>query len=170
MDKIYILLVAVVFRIAYFFQYRKNAHFSSISPLTDSIHFHQGALALLQGDWLARTSNNSYSPLYKYFVAFLYGISNHALPFVWVVQFALGAIAGLMVYEIGLKTFNRFVGLGAALAFVTYGPILMYEGLMLRESLMVFLGVATLYLLLRYVANPSHPHAMLLGCALSLLM
>ena len=163
-------MVAVIFRATYFFQYRKNAHFSDVSPLTDSIHFHQGALALLHGDWLARTGNNSYSPLYKYFIALLYALSQHALPFVWVVQFALGVVAGLMIYEIGLKCFNRFVGLGAALAFVTYGPLLMYEGLLLRESLMVFLGVAALYLLLQYLETPSKKNSVLLGCGLSLLM
>ena len=61
-------LLALAIRGIYFFELSRLPYFDTILPVYDHSNFDLGALSFAEGDWLALSPNNSYSPLYKYFL------------------------------------------------------------------------------------------------------
>lgn len=150
-----LLCVAVLTRWAYLYDFQANPFYNGYGEYTDSLNYDLGAKALLAGDWLASGPVNAYSPLYKYLLGAAYWVFGDSFQTVWLCQSALGAATVLLIFLIGRKLFNPRAGLLAALLFNFYGPALMYEGTMLRATLIAFLGVWSLYQLILIGRDPS---------------
>ncbi|MBI5427237.1 MAG: tetratricopeptide repeat protein [Nitrospinae bacterium] len=143
-----VFFLALATRAAYFWEYRDNPFFDFIHDAADAVNFDIAARNFASGDWLALSPNNSFSPLYKYFLGLIYWVAGRNLPLVWAVQFLLGAVTVVLIFLIARKLFNPLSAWSSAVLYNFYGPALMKEGVMLRESLGSFLGVLSLYLLL----------------------
>jgi hypothetical protein len=76
-------LIALAIRGIYFFELSRLPYFDNILPVYDHSNFDLGALNFAEDDWLARSPNNSYSPLYKYFLGVIYILSS---PFLYLTQ------------------------------------------------------------------------------------
>ncbi|MBI4390046.1 MAG: tetratricopeptide repeat protein [Nitrospinae bacterium] len=163
-----VLFLALATRAVYFWEYRANPFFDYIYPDSDSINFDQGARQFASGDWLAPSFNNSYSPLYKYFLGLVYKVAGRNLPLAWAVQFLLGAVTVALIFLIARRLFNPPAAWSSAVLYNFYGPALMYEGLMLRESLGCFLGALSFHFLLGMKERRDRFHLTLTGLAISL--
>ena len=115
-------------------------------------------------------SDTYHPPGYYYFLAGIYAIAGHSYLAVRIAQSLLGALTCVGIYLMGKELFGDTAGLLAAAAAAVYPPLIFYTGVLLTETLSVFLLSATVCLLLRYSRQPSR-HALLgvagllLGCA-----
>jgi tetratricopeptide (TPR) repeat protein len=140
---------AYLVRIVYLFELVDNPLFDAFPEAVDHWNFNEAAVNFSEGDWLARSRNNAFSPLYKYFLGILYWISSQNFYFIYGVQFFLGALSSVLIYLIGRNIFNPRAGLFAFVGFALFTTQIIYEGILLRASFISFLGVLSFYCLLR---------------------
>mgnify|MGYP006394587887 FL=1 len=159
-------LIALVVRVIYFIELSQIPYFDIVLPVYDHSNFDQGALNFAAGDVLARSPNNSYSPLYKYFLGSLYFLFGKNFYVVYGLQFVLGAFSAVLIFLIGKRLFDVRVGLLAFIGFAFYSTEIIYEGIILRAAFITFLGIFSFYVLLRLRESPTP--LMLIGCALIL--
>ncbi len=159
-------LLALAVRGIYFIELSQIPYFDIVLPVYDHFNFDQGALSFAAGDVLARSPNNSYSPLYKYFLGSLYFIFGRNFYVVYGLQFVLGALGAVLIFLIGKRLFDVRVGLLAFIGFAFYSTEIIYEGIILRAAFITFLGILSFYALIRLRESPTS--LMLIGCALSL--
>ena len=103
-------LIALAVRGIYFFELSHLPYFDIILPVYDHFNFDQGALSFAAGDLLARSPNNSYSPLYKYFLGSIYFIFGRNFYAVYAIQFTLGALGSVLLFLIGKRLFGMLLG------------------------------------------------------------
>jgi 4-amino-4-deoxy-L-arabinose transferase-like glycosyltransferase len=83
-------------------------------------------------------------PLYPYLLAVSLKLSGDgALPVI-IIQTAAGAASAALVWMIGCLLFDARAGLISGLMAALYGPLLLYEGLLLRTSAITFLILSLL--------------------------
>jgi 4-amino-4-deoxy-L-arabinose transferase-like glycosyltransferase/tetratricopeptide (TPR) repeat protein len=158
--------IALAVRGIYFYELSQIPYFDTVLPVYDHSNFDQGALSFAGGDGLARSPNNSYSPLYKYFLGSIYFLFGRNFYVVYGLQFTMGALGAVLIFLIGKKLFDARVGLLAFAGFSLYSTEIIYEGIILRAAFITFLGVLSFYMLIR-LRESSGP-LMLAGCALAL--
>lgn len=144
----------------------QNPLFDIFPQSLDHFNFDKSAIAFAQGDWLARAPNNSFAPLYKYFLGTIYLLFGRNLHIVYFIQFLMGAFSCVLTYWITRDLFGERAGLLAGLGLAMHGPHIIFEGIILREAFISFWGVASLYLLLRLREKFSAGH--LIGATLAL--
>ncbi len=85
-------------------------------------------------------------PLYPYFLALnlKLGISNYAVLFL---QAIFGSLVAVMVYFITKSIFDKKAALISGLLAAVYAPFIFYDGLLLSESIQIFLLTLSLLLL-----------------------
>ncbi len=152
---LFVTAIAISTRFLYFLDFQHNVFFDNIDPGTDSYFFDLGAKNFSSGDILARFPAIQMSPLYTYFVGVIYKWGGANLTHIWEVQFSLGILTVLLIFLATLELFNVRSAFFAALLYNFYGPALMYEGVLLRTSLMTFLGILSFYLFIKAQKNPS---------------
>jgi len=111
-------------------------------PLVDSDTYHRQALDILRHGWVGEKAFWQ-APLYPCFLALCYHFITVKFFDIRVIQAALAAINGVLLYHVGRRMIGRGVGIGAAVAAAFYGPLIYYDGEMLAPVLIV-----TTYLLL----------------------
>jgi len=67
-------LIPLSVRFFYLLELSQNPFFDTVLKSFDHYNFDLGAQNFAQGDWLAQSPNNTYSPLYKYFLGVIYYI------------------------------------------------------------------------------------------------
>lgn len=159
-------LIALAVRAIYFVELSHLPYFDTILPVYDHFNFDQGALNFAAGDLLAQSPNNSYSPLYKYFLGSIYFLFGRNFYVIYGLQFTLGAIGSVLIFLIGKKLFDVRVGLLAFAGFSFYSTEIIYEGIILRAAFITFLAIFSFYALIRLRESPTP--LMLIGCALIL--
>lgn len=84
-------------------------------------------------------------PLYPYMVAVTYSIFGPDVRwvFAWQMLFGIGSV--LLIYLIGRRYFGDLAGTIAGFLAVFYAPIMYYELVLLRDSLMIFFSLALVY-------------------------
>ncbi len=140
---------ALGIRLVYLLQLSKNPHFDYISPAFDHFNLDKSAISFANGDWLARAPNNSFAPLYKYFLGIIYWLFGRNFYIIYSIQFAMGALASVLVFLITRDLFGLRAGLLAYLGFALHTTEIIYEGIILREAFITFWGIVSFYLLLR---------------------
>ena len=84
-------------------------------------------------------------PLYPYLIAFTYRIFGSDVRWVFAWQLALGALGNVLLYLVTRRYFGDTVGALAGLLAVLCGPVLFYEMVLLRSSLVTFLGLLLVF-------------------------
>jgi 4-amino-4-deoxy-L-arabinose transferase-like glycosyltransferase/Flp pilus assembly protein TadD len=159
-------LIALAVRGVYLVELSHLPYFDNVLPVYDHFNFDQGALNFAAGDMLARSPNNSYSPLYKYFLGSIYYVFGRNFYVVYGLQFTLGALGAVLLFLIGKRLFDVRVGLLAFAGFAFFSTEIIYEGIILRAAFITFLAILSFYLLLRLRESPTV--LMLTGSALAL--
>ena len=94
-------------------------------------------------------------PLYPYLVALTYRLLGPDPRFVLAWQLAIGVAANLLVYLIAVRLFPPPVPVLAGALALLCSPLLFYEMVLLRESLIVAAGLLLVWLVLRAMDRPS---------------
>ncbi len=84
-------------------------------------------------------------PAYPYLLAVTYKLFGPDPRYAFLWQMLLGAVSALLVYAVTLRLFDDLTAGLAGLIYVFYGPILLYEGVLLRTSIIVFTTLLVLY-------------------------
>jgi tetratricopeptide (TPR) repeat protein len=137
--------LALALRIIYYLQIRNNLLFQTL--LFDARYYHEWAKFILTRGWFSTRNIFFVSPLYANFLAFIYKIggSPQSVKFI---QFGLGSLIPVFIYCLGQRLFSKRVGIIAGLISCFWGPAIFFDGLLLKTSLEVFLGCASLLLLI----------------------
>lgn len=107
-----------------------------------------------------------WAPLYPLFMAIIYRLSGNSNIAVQLVQCLLGMVSCLLLYAIGERLFNEWIGLIAAALSAVY-PFLVYiSSMLLTEQLFVLLLLLAIYLLVR--SRDDLGYAFILGAGISL--
>ena len=159
-------LIALAVRVVYLSELSRFPYFDTVLPVYDHYNFDQGALNFAAGDALARSPNNSYSPLYKYFLGSIYFLFGRNFYVVYGLQFMLGSFGAVLMFLIGKKLFDLRVGLLAFAGFSFYSTEIIYEGIILRAAFITFLAILSFFILLRLREYPTP--LMLTACAMVL--
>jgi 4-amino-4-deoxy-L-arabinose transferase-like glycosyltransferase len=94
-------------------------------------------------------------PLYPYLVALTYRVLGPDPRFVLAGQLAVGVVANLLVYLVAARLFPPPVPVVAGGLALLCSPLLLYEMVLLRESLIVAAGLVLVWLVLRAADRPS---------------
>ncbi|MCK9604656.1 MAG: glycosyltransferase family 39 protein [Candidatus Omnitrophica bacterium] len=141
-----IFLLAILFRIAYFADY-KNSAIYPVLPYSDSYSYFLWAKDIASGDILGSHTFMKW-PLYAYFLAFLLKLFKDSIAVVYFFQYILGAVNSVLIYFIGKKVFNEKVGFIAGLLSSCYGLFVFYDSLLMYNTLSLFLNLLFFLLLL----------------------
>ncbi len=160
-----IFLTALVVRIVYFIQY-------SGSPLmgyfpADQFYYLTWARRIAAGNWLASAVFEQ-GPLYPYLLGTGFAFLGEHVPAALLVQMLVGAAACLLVYDAGRRAFSRPVGIVAGLATAVYGPLVYYEGMIMKEFLSPVLTLVAFDAGLRYGESRRPGWLCLAGAAVGL--
>jgi len=89
------------------------------------------------------------APLYPYFLAALWNITNHSFFGVRLIQILLGSLVPLLIYLLGARLFDRKIALWSACIAALYPTLIYYDASLLITVLEVLLSTLLLYLLYR---------------------
>jgi len=145
-----IFFAALAIRLIYVHQLKQTYFFAPFKGGYDDYIFDNWAQEILKGNWLGDGVLYIYRmPLYGYALALLYFLFGHHYLPVYMIQALIGAGTCLVIYAIGVILANRAVGFIAGLFNALYGVFLYYTGMLLGETLGMFLGsLAILFLAL----------------------
>lgn len=122
-------------------------------------------------NWIGR---NRYfqEPLYPYLIATTYKVAGKDVRFVFLVQMAFGIGLNVLIYLVARRAFGDLAGLIAGIIAVLYSPLLLYELVLLRDSLVAFMTMLLTCLVFRVKHAPTPKHWALLGlfCGISFLL
>lgn len=104
-------------------------------------------------------------PLYPYSLAALYASFGRHHRLVFAVQSLLSLLAITLLFSIARRMFDDTVALVAGLLAALYGPLLLYENVLLRTILINTTGLVTLWLAIRAFRTPSARRFALVGLA-----
>ncbi len=144
-----VFFIALIARFFYLIELPANPLFDYFPSSLDHFNFDQSAQSFASGDILAQATNNSFAPLYKYFLGTLYFLFGRDLQAIYAVQFVMGSVACVLVYFIGKEAFGIRAGIISGLILALYSPHIVYEGIILRAAFISFWGVASLFFLFR---------------------
>ncbi len=85
-------------------------------------------------------------PLYPYLIAITYTLAGPRVFWVFAWQMVLGTASNVLIYLIARRFFGPLVGLIAGLMALLCGPLLYYEIKLVRETTIIFAGLALVYL------------------------
>ncbi len=144
-----IFFIALATRFFYLIELPSNPLSDYFPNSLDHFNFDQSAQSFASGDILARATNNSFAPLYKYFLGALYFLFGRNLQAIYAVQFLMGSVACVLIYFIGKEVFGVRAGIISGLTLALYAPHIVYEGIILRAAFISFWGVTSLFFLFR---------------------
>lgn len=163
-----ILLSALVLRGVFFSQIPLSSGLLEFRPPgSDMKTYYDWAMRIAEGDWLG-DGVFYYNPLYPYIIGLIFALFGTNLGIVAFFQVLLGLISLLLIYFIGKEVFSEMVGLLAALMGAFYSMFILYEQVLLPESLGVLLSLLTIYPLVRFHDNPKVSYAFLAGAFMGL--
>lgn len=162
-----LLLGALFIRLLYLATILDNPYFTV--PITDEAMYDTWARAIVAGENF--TGNYPYfdSPLHAYYLAAIYWLFGHNLLAVRIIQVIIGTVNVFVLYQIARRLFGEPTAKVAGLLAATYLPFLYFEGLLLKESVALFLLNATLLLLLGALTRPTGLAFWAVGVVLGLL-
>ncbi len=106
-------------------------------------------------------------PLYIYIVAVIYKTTGDDVRHVFVLQMILGVFSVLLVYLISRRHFGNTAALASGIMAAFCGPMMFYELVLVRESMIVFAGLLLVYLMDKTFETGSVKNFILLGATVA---
>jgi tetratricopeptide (TPR) repeat protein len=138
--------IALIVRLMYVWQISSMPFFEA--PIIDAEMYDQSAMNLLQS--VVEKKPFYQAPLYSYFLSSIYRIFGHDYLFPRLIQSAIGAINCVMVALVGKRLFGGRQGLLAGCIAALYGPLIHFEGELLRPVLIIFLTLSMILSILSW--------------------
>lgn len=124
-------------------------------PVNDEMQYDAWAQALAAGQPYLGNYPFWDAPGYAYVLGSIYWLFGHNLLAVRLIQVIVGTINVMLLYRLALRIFDPTVAVVVGLLAATYLPFLYYEGLLLKESIALFLVTSGLLLLVGALAKPT---------------
>lgn len=134
-------VVAAAVRLAHFLAFRRSA--LAAAPVLDAELYDGWARRIAGGDWLGEGVFYA-NPLYPYALGVIYRVGGASADLARLVQHAFGVATVVLIAWAARRAFGPGAALAAGLLAALYRPFLLYEDLLLTETLVVFLGAAAL--------------------------
>ncbi len=135
---ILITFFAFLLKIIFLFSYLKYDPSLKI-PQLDGKYYLDLASNLKKGIFIPKPEGfYLLAPGYSYFLALIPWKENNYL-YIYLIQIFFGALAAGLIYQLGLKIYNKRVALFSSIFFLFYGPTSFYETRILSESIFSFL-------------------------------
>jgi tetratricopeptide (TPR) repeat protein len=161
-----IFLLAFMLRLIHINQMKENNPFFS-HPILDSQIYDDQALQIAGGD-LAGKMVFFMGPLYPYFMALIYSIFGHDFYLLFLIQIIIGSFSCVLIYLIAQKIFSRPVAVISAIIAALYGMFIFYDGLIMIETISMFLNLMFVWSLLLFYEKPGGWKIFLAGLWLGL--
>jgi len=142
----FVFAIALIVRLIYVWQISSMPFFEA--PIIDAEMYDLKAMKILQS--AAEKKPFYQAPLYSYFLALVYRIFGHDYLVPRLLQSAIGAINCVMVALIGKRLFGGREGLLAGCIAALYGPLIHFEGELLRPVLIIFFGLSMILCILSW--------------------
>jgi len=152
-----IFLTAILIRLIYLIGYQHNPFFAD--PQMDALYHDRWAVQIARGDWVGAEVFFR-APLYAYFLAAVYFVSDHSYWVIRLVQAAIGAASCVLVGRIATRLFGPVTGFVAGLMAAFLGTSVYYEAELLLVVLETFLGLLALERVLAVVEAEGRPGAL----------
>lgn len=163
--------VSILLRLIYAEQLSHTYFFAPFKGGYDDYIFDNWALDILRGNWLGDRAIYIYRmPLYVYFLSFVYYLFGHSYWAVYITQSIIGAASCVVVYSIGRMIFSPACGLVAGLIMALYGPLLYYNGMLVGETVGIFLTCMAFLYLLFFARDGKRRHLLFAGLCIGLSM
>ena len=94
-------------------------------------------------------------PLYPYFLGFIYWFLGHSIFIAKFAQFLIGSVSCGLMFLIGQKVFNRYVGIIAGVIMALFSSAIFFEGFLTSAFLAIFLNAVLMLTLFSAVEKPS---------------
>lgn len=143
-----VLAVAAVLRAVYLIETLRVPFYKDFL-LLDSKGYWEMAELIAAGDWLAGSEAYTLGPLYPYFLALLRAVAGSDTVAVFGAQQLLGLASLWLTGWIARACFGARAGVAAAAVMALYAPVALMELKVMASSAALFLGLATVALLLR---------------------
>jgi len=138
-------LVALIVHFAFLVQSRDDP--THHRPIVDAQTYDEMARAIADGTYES-TDPFWQPPLYPYFLATVYGVSDGSIPAARVVQSLIGSITCVLAYLLAFRLFGARAALGAGLISAAYGPLIFFNTRLLPAGTAAFLSLLFLVLFL----------------------
>lgn len=158
--------LAILIRIAYLIDFKDSPLFDAF--VVDADYYDRKAREILSGDWLGGEGLFTLSPLYPYFLAIFYKVTNASVVGVKLIQHVLGACTAAMICRIGIALGGPAAGCLAGFFAATYGLFIFAEGTLENEFLAIFFNVAALWILIGMDGKKALGRAALAGLCVGL--
>lgn len=146
-----VFVFAFLLRFLYIYQFKGDI--SSQCLILDLKYYNDWAMSIVRGDWLGREVFEM-TPLYAYFLAFLYKFITADLFNVRLIQIFIGSLSCVLVYAIAKDVLeNKISAIVAGAVAAVYGPFIFYDGMVMKPFLEVFFVLLTVLFLLRAFDN-----------------
>ncbi len=153
---ILILLLGLILRIVYLTQFKDTAFFNpGLMDKHDQLTFHLGARQVQNHPWTVNGEAFYMAPLYSYFLAVLYAVSNTNVFDVVLFQLLMDVLVCFFLYQIGRRLYDERVGLVAAFLGCFYRTFIIYAATILSDALITFLYVSFILLLYWSLQKPN---------------
>jgi tetratricopeptide (TPR) repeat protein len=149
---IFLFVLSLSLRLIYLFQIKNDPLLNL--PILDGAYYDNWAKDILAGREFTSTAF-FVEPGYAYILAFLYKIFGLSTMSVALFQFLLSSATAVLMYFLGKKLFNTFVGVASGLMIIFLRPLLFYDGLLLKTSVEIFLITLILYLIATISSSPA---------------
>jgi len=159
----FVFVLALSLRLVYLNQMDRGIYFNILKMEgTDCFIFWKWALEIIEKDSLGSGVYHQ-SPLYPYFLAAIFKIfgANFYIP--RFLQMALGSITCVMAALLGRRAGGPVAGLLAGLLASIYGPLILYDGAILRANLIAFINTLVVLLMFRVQDRPGLIRGLILG-------
>jgi len=158
-------LFSFILRLIYLLQVKSNPFFYNLS--LDPLFHDLWAQAIANGDWIGQGVFFR-APFCPYFLGIIYKIFGHDLFLTRLIQHLIGSFSVILIYLLARKLFDRRVAVIAGLLAATYWILIYFEGELLLDFLLVFLGTLLLLQLYRASDRPTFWNWFLAGIVLGL--
>jgi len=159
-----VFVAALSVRLAYLAGAHESPFFDvSLLQGGDSYRWFVWALKIAEGDWVGEGVFNQ-SPLYPYFLAVTFkltGGGNFLVPRLF--QAVVGSFTAVLMFAVGRKLFGNLAGALAGLGAAFYGPLIFYDGAILRAFMLCFFNVALIYSMIAGKDRPGFVRSALVG-------
>ncbi len=175
--KILLILLVLVFGVNIIYSF-----YFKITPAIDARAYDNIAWNIAQGNGYRESADMPFiednsivrvGPGYEFFLAAIYYVFGHNYAAVWVIQALLLALSAFLIFfvskEVFGKDWNFLIGIIAAVL-VGFSPdLITLQGMLMSETLGIFLIILTVYLFFRHInkENPSISGAVLSSISLA---
>jgi tetratricopeptide (TPR) repeat protein len=161
-----VFLTAFVLRFFYIFQFKDDPLLDCL--FLDPLYYSNWATRIVAGDLLGGNEVYEMSPLYAYFLAFIYKYITTYLFTVRLIQIVIGSLSCVLIFSIAKVIFkSNLPALATGFAAAAYGPFILYDGIIMKTFLAVFFVLLMTMFLLKS-ERPSFGFPFLAGLFLSL--